>query len=330
MSRLEFYDPESNRSFSADRCFLCGISVGETESEEHVFPKWMQKEFNLWNQRLFLLNKTSIPYKSLTIPCCHTCNTKYLSTIETKVAKAYRGGYKEFRNIDECTLFIWLSKIFYGLLFKELLLPYNRAEQNNDEKIIPVEIFEQFRMAHYFLQAARIPLTFKSFVPWSIFIFESQVSKDCKLNFDYHDSFFDLTFGIRMGEISIVACLQDNGTQAIVMNEYIKELQSLRLHPCQFTEIFAKTTYAQRLLNRVPKYITVDSSNGLDVISPPLQGLSTKPVYDEWSHEEYAKCLSTITQLPIEQIFVPPHLVRSCLHNEDNSLKKIIEDTRFR
>jgi len=35
---------------------------------EHVFAKWLQQDFNLWNQRMFLRNGTSIRYRQLTIP----------------------------------------------------------------------------------------------------------------------------------------------------------------------------------------------------------------------------------------------------------------------
>lgn len=29
-------------------CFLCGAS-DQSMTEEHVFPKWLQKKYNLWN-----------------------------------------------------------------------------------------------------------------------------------------------------------------------------------------------------------------------------------------------------------------------------------------
>ena len=232
-------------------------------------------------------------------------------------------------NIDRYTLFLWLSKIFYGLLFKEILLPFDRADLNDNRLILPHDAFERFSMAHIFLQGARVPITLREFVPWSIFIFEAQTSSKKDLNFDFRDSFIDITFGIRMGKIAIVSVLQDNGAQAAVMGDYIRELQTLRLHPVQFGELFAKTTYKQRLLNRVPKYMIIEAGDQVEIIAPPLQGLSGKPIYDDWDPKAYAHHLAFHVSQSPENLFLPPDNVMTWLHNEDGSLKVFTEDQDF-
>ncbi len=86
---LPLFDAVEKRRFGPRICFLCGCSLGvENRSEEHVIPKWLQKRFKLLDQRLVLLNGTSIPYKQLTIPCCKPCNNKHLAPIENKVKLA--------------------------------------------------------------------------------------------------------------------------------------------------------------------------------------------------------------------------------------------------
>jgi len=39
------------QSTSDDVCFLCGAS-GQDVTLEHVFPKWLQRRFDLWTQRI--------------------------------------------------------------------------------------------------------------------------------------------------------------------------------------------------------------------------------------------------------------------------------------
>src|ERR1700730_12701608 len=79
--------------FGPSTCFLCSAPLrSKNRSDEHVFPKWLQNRFNLWNQRLDLINLTSIPYRQFTIPCCKTCNNVHLSKIGDIVRAVVESG----------------------------------------------------------------------------------------------------------------------------------------------------------------------------------------------------------------------------------------------
>lgn len=134
-----------NRKFGFSTCFLCGCRLGsKNRSDEHVIPKWVQKKFKLKNQHLHLLNRTTIPYRQLTIPCCRTCNNKLLQPIEKKMSVAVNDGAKAVRAINRQDLFIWLGKIFYGLLYRELFLPWDRTGKKRG-KITSKALLEQYR-----------------------------------------------------------------------------------------------------------------------------------------------------------------------------------------
>ena len=45
------YSPFETMTFTYDKCFLCGEPLTkENNSDEHVFPKWLQHKFNLWEK----------------------------------------------------------------------------------------------------------------------------------------------------------------------------------------------------------------------------------------------------------------------------------------
>jgi hypothetical protein len=133
-----------------DNCFLCGSPLGEDKTREHVFPRWLQHRHNLWGQQLTLLNRTHITYSQLTIPCCKSCNSGHLSSMENRVRTAVEGGYAEAAKLDPLLLYQWMGKIFYGILRKELTLLLDRRNKDGGT-IIPPDLLEGFSTLHLFL-----------------------------------------------------------------------------------------------------------------------------------------------------------------------------------
>ena len=326
----EFYNPFDAMSFTYDRCFLCGHELGKKKTTEHVFPKWLQQTFNLTNQEIHLLNRTTIQYRKLTIPCCQSCNTIYLALVEETVKKYYQKGFSEFKKIDKLLVFQWIAKIFYGLLFKELSLRIERSDPTQGFITDP-EFLSELRTLHTFLQSVRMPFEFSGFYPWSIFIVETRSYGD-ERDFDYHDEIFTLAFSIRMGEIGIIACLEDNGAQEELFSDYFEKFKGIKLDPIQFDELVAKVIYKRHLMNRVPKYITIlhkKEGDKVMIAAMPLQGLSTSPIFDEWNQRDYATFLAfrwSRYGLQFEDIFKEPDMVFSHLHYEDGTVRILDAD----
>ena len=306
------------RRFGKSTCFLCGKRLGsKNRADEHVISKWVLERYDLWNEDLTLLNRTSIPYRQAVIPCCYDCNNQHLQTIEKAMSEAVEGGPDGVKALDHHSLFLWCGKIYYGLLYRELSLKRDRASRSN-QTIINREFLQMYQMHHFFLQSARVPMNFCDFHPASIMVFETQEPVNPKLKWDYSDN-HNLFFSCRMGRVGIIAFLQDGGAQRGFF-PYFDEYKTFALHPLQFQEIVAKCFYKSLLFNRTPKYIMVNDDPIL-VMQLPLGGFSNKPLYDEWSQEHYAFTLSRITGIPMEQIYYPPDKVMSWLRNEDGSLK---------
>jgi hypothetical protein len=291
-------DKFSVKELSPDRCFLCSeIFPSEEMTVEHIFPKWLQEKYNLWNQTLTLLNGSKIQYRYLTVPCCKTCNGKYLSTIENKVKKALENGFLDFEKLDSKVLYIWLGKIFYAILYKELFLLKDR-KYPDEGSIISKELISKYKFHLFLLQFVRGEIEFNDFLPASIFIVKTQTPTKIEMQWDFHDSLELLFISMRIGEVGIVANLQDGGSQSL-LRDRLKDFFSLPLHPLQFKELTAKVAYKSYLFNRNPKFMVMESENQKLVSMLPLQGFSDKPIFDEWDQSDYAYFLSYYTKYPL-------------------------------
>ena len=99
-----------NFDLDKETCFVCG---DKSESVEHVIPKWLQKKFNLWDQKIEIPNLTHTTYKRLVVPACKKCNNEIYGVLETKI-KNKTGNEKD--------IWRWANKIHFGLRLKDHLI----------------------------------------------------------------------------------------------------------------------------------------------------------------------------------------------------------------
>ncbi len=81
-------------------------------------------------------------------------------------------------------------------------------------------------------------------------------------------------------------------------------------------ELSAAFFHSASLLNRVPKFMLFEEPPlHVHVVQNPLQGFSLKPLFDDWNQEEFAKFLSSMVGLPLQEVFDPLRGVASWLHD---------------
>ena len=310
------------RRFGTSTCFLCGRRLGSrNRADEHIIPKWVQERFALWDQKLSLLNDTTIPYRKLQIPCCRRCNNDHLQPIESKISSAVDQGPQAVGALDHLTLFLWLGKIFYGLLYKEFFLQRKRKSKRR-RRIVPRSSLQEFSMHHLLLQAARVPFQFHPALPASIFVFRVQAPKNRQFQWNLRDSYTLMTMSVTLGNVGILAALQDGGAQRDLESDFLQRYQQHPLHPLQFAELTAAFFYKTSLLNRVPKFIVGESEGQpVQVMQAPLAGLTSKPIFDGWKQKDYAVWLAEIVQVPLERVFVPPNRVMTWVHDDNGNLR---------
>lgn len=318
----QIFERIMNKKFKSSCCFLCGINLtSEVESVEHIFPKWLQEKFNLWDKKLILSNGTSIPYRSLTIPCCIGCNTVHLSKLESYVKSKCDAGYQEFQNMDRGRLFLWLGKMFYGILYKELFLPNNR-KQSKTNTIASVELLESVRSLALFLQQIRERHQFEGFFPASIFVVETKCLDQLDFQWDFFDDIAGTFIGIRMGTLGVIANLRDAGAIEET-RESLKQFFQIPLHPLQFQELAAHVAYRSLLLSKESRFVSDTDGNMVTTRLLPLHGLSNKPLFGIWNASDYARVLARFTRLPFKELNPSGKLVWSWMIDENDKIREI-------
>jgi hypothetical protein len=328
-SQSLLYEPIRDQALTWDRCFLCGAPLNtDNRTSEHIFPRWLLQRFELWNDRITLLNKTTIAYREMSVPSCTTCNNSYLAKVEARIKAAVDGGYDSFAELDPLVKYQWLLKIFYTILFRELFLLFDQRQGVEAGTILPPELLEEYNMCHMLLQSTRFATEFIGGPPWSLFCFRTHCYDDPKRNFDFLDNLPALALGLRLGDIAIIGCLEDHNAQEQLCGDRYRELASHPLHPIQFRELCARIFYQQLLLNRGPAFaVGLPTQGRMQVVC--LGGSSTKPIYDEWDLPTYARLLSEYLGLDFDAIFAPPDQVMTWLYREDDSFNLMDPDIRL-
>jgi hypothetical protein len=284
-----------DHNFERDICFLCGDRAGRTV--EHVIPKWLQRSFELWDQRIRLLNGTLIPYRALVVPCCGVCNGQHLASLEREVSERVDAGATAVRGMNRVRLAQWLLKVFYGFVYREVFLPSDRSRAESGT-ILSATDMENFQLLHYILQSIRIPMRFTGYsddVPASIFVFELKEARE--RGFDYKDDVVHQCMALRIGRVGVLVAF-DMGAQAVEGAEFFSRFFDHALHPLQFDELAANLFAKARSLSVVPKVMFSESPNGIRFDALPMCVSPFREIFEDLEMDTVADLLSRFSGLP--------------------------------
>jgi hypothetical protein len=226
--------------------------------------------------------------------------------------RAIENGPSAVRELSEIDIYLWIGKIYLSILFKEYLLTHDRSKPRG-KSIIPRELLNQFDLQLVYLQAARVPIEFQG-RPGSVFVFELQVHKNIRYQFNYWDSIDQIAI-CRIGNVGIMAIFGDGGVVKDLMEPVFSEYYTKTLHPAQFDELSARLIYSVMRMQRTAKSITIESNDKVVSITR-MPGFSLKPWFGPWMVEDYAKVLGFILKLPLELVYRPPDEIFTLLRNK--------------
>jgi hypothetical protein len=113
---VQLYNPFERLTFTDKVCFLTGEEA--INEKLTVFPQWVLDRNQLHDKPFKLLDESIITYQDIRVPC--SADTLLaLSKLENEVEDAFEGGYKAVKALGELTLFQWLAKMVYGMIYYE-------------------------------------------------------------------------------------------------------------------------------------------------------------------------------------------------------------------
>ncbi len=268
MTTTNFYQPFSNMKFDFEHCFLCGEKLNnENRTMEHIFPKWLQHKHELWNQKIRLTNGKNLYYRKLTIPCCKACNGGPMSRMEETVKKAFEKGYDEFEKLDDEIIFKWLTKIYYGMIFKNLSLKVDVRDRNSITIVTP-KLLERYKMVHELLQSIRHNVNYEGKF-FSLFKFKvhNDANGNHEQEFHFSDDLNDYVLSLRSGDIGLIICIGDDGIVRESFDKFVASYNEVTLHTIQYLEMVGRVFYRRSLLLTEPSYMFVSNGDKVTLMS---------------------------------------------------------------
>jgi hypothetical protein len=285
---IDLYKPFERLNFSKQNCFISGEKLQHSEEEIHVFPLWLLKEYELHDKPFKLLDESMSTYSHMKLPCASSINKEVLEPLEEEIKTAFLSGYDAVQNLPNLKLFQWIGKMLYGILFNEIRIGIMQQKAKGEEFIFSQSLVHKFGNLHLMLQSLTKAIEFEGSHPWTIKVFKIESKQDL---FNYRDEINTLTYSLAMKDFGIIACLQDNGTNAVYHKEILAKVQNNTLHPAQFEEVCARFFYSNYLFNRLPEYTIMPTNEAIYIEAMPLMGMSNKPLFDAWQNKTYAQVL---------------------------------------
>lgn len=320
----KLYNPFLDFKFNNKNCFLTGVPLQSEEESIQVFPVWMMRAFDLENKPFKMLDESFLTYKKLQLPCAIDTALAF-EKLESTVEKAMHEGYAAVKNLDQLSLYQWVAKILYGVVFNEIQVGMRQAVLSGEEMNFSQSLVHKFRNLHTMLQSLLIPMEFEHRNPFTIQVFEVDNAPE---TFLYRDEINTLIFSLRMKDFAIIATLQDNGTNAIFHDEILEKVAGKKLHPIQFEEICARYFYSAYLFNRLPDYTIMETPDKIYVEPMPLNDWTLKPIFDNWMTKTYGQVLESFWKpwgYLLFEIIKDPENPMSFLLDETGTFRENIE-----
>jgi len=317
---VQLYKPFERLNFSKQTCFLSGEKLQSTEEEVQVFPDWLMQEYQLQDKPFKLLDESMSTYNHMKLPCSGKVYDEAIEPLEEEIKTTFLSGYNSVIQLPEIKLFQWIGKMVYGILFNEIRIGMIQQKAKGEEFIFSQSLVHKFGNLHLMLQSLTQAIVFEGNLPWSIRVFKIDAKQDL---FNYRDEINTLTYSFAMKDFGIIACLQDNGTNAIYHKDILAKINNNALHPAQFEEICARFFYSNYLFNRLPEYTVMPTEDAVFIEAMPLRGMSNKPLFDIWQNKTFAQVLENFWKpwgILLFEILKDPENPLSYLLNKDQEI----------
>lgn len=228
---------------NGDCCFICGAQPGTVPfNDEHVIPDWILRRFALYGRRMEISNQTLYGYRSLTVPCCVTCNTEMGDRFERPMSTLFAGGFnvvsQELQDHGPWLLFSWMALIFLKAHLKDKYLHYHLDRRKGEMKIGEIHSWEELHHIHCVARAFYTNAVLDREVLGSLVVLPAKVRPHFE-RFDFIDLSLAQTMLLAIDDIAIIAVFNDAGAALAVGFEDIQKIGG-PLSPIQRRELAAR------------------------------------------------------------------------------------------
>lgn len=303
------------------KCFFTGKKVSEEERLQ-IFEPWIIERYQLHGKYMAMLGGNRVKYEELTVPCSAAAKEK-LFILENTIKSAFEGGYPSVKELDEKTLFLWMSKMLLCILFHDILYGKQQAASRNKNFDLSALLTRKFTDLHLMMQSLFVPLEWTS-TPWTIIIKKVNYSKDL---FHFRDETKNLNFSLGMNGFGIVACLQDQHANFSYHQDTLEKINATPLHPIQFEELCARVIYSNYLMKETEGWY-LREENGTFWMSPKTPPDELR--FNDWDDKMYASVLAEYWKpwgLEAKDIYTFPDSPISFLINETTN--EFIESSKI-
>lgn len=310
------FNPFENLTFHPDICFLTGKKLADSQKfTVPVFPKWLIERYHLENASLTMLEWNKMKYADMLLPASEEV-AKSIEALDTVTQKAFEQGYEAVIELPELTIFQWMARVMYGVLYQDFTYSISRRAAKGSDFQVSRLMEHKLKNLLFMLQSLIRPVVFEGFTPWSMKCYRVNISKDI---LNYKDETHKLNFCLGMNGFSIAACLQDNGEVAKFNEDVLKAVGDATLHPAQFEELYGRFMYTNYLLRELPDYPMTEKEEGTLVFHLPEHPNKDLPKIATWQDEIFAQVLANMWEpwgIPLKQIYTFPNSPISYLVNE--------------
>src|SRR5690606_16733942 len=148
-----------NFRFDNNTCFLSGQPLQSVAEQVQVFPDWLMRKFNIENKPFKLLDESICTYGQLRLPCAPVV-AEQISALDTQIEKTFEKGYDAVKEMDRVTLFQWVARMVYGVVFNEIQAGIRQQELNGETMNFSQVLVHKFRNLHLMLQSLIMPIQF--------------------------------------------------------------------------------------------------------------------------------------------------------------------------
>lgn len=143
---------------------------------------------------------------------------------------------------------------------------------------------------------------------------------------DYRDNLLLPVLGLRIGEVGVVAVLQDWGDSLLCEWEYIEAAQKIKLHPTQFREVYSRIFYWSYCNQRANHYLISGVPGKQNLINVPSSVTNSV----EPNAEHLAEALAHEWQVDLACVYKPGFVFSTLLNTATREPVVVTDsDTEF-